>query len=1277
MSEQLLISLGVKDKGAKSQVTALNKELKTLDKEFKTTDKTMGTFEDATAGLGKKLDVLKTKYDTQKTKLSVYEKQIANTKEQIEQKKQAIETLSNAEGDNEKQIKKLTNEVSKMEQNLRQATREMSLTETELKALEQEMQLTERTIANRPFEKMRQDLQELGQGIENTGDKLQSLGQGLSSVGDTLLKMSAPVVGFGAYAIKASMDYESAMSEVKAISGATGEDLEKLENISKEMGRTTSKSAKESAEALKYMSLAGWNTRQMIAGLEPVLRLSEAGSIDLARASDLTTDSMSALGVQVEDLNRYLDIVVQSQAKANTSADGLMEAYIGCGGTLKNLNVPLEESATWLGILANRGVKGSEAGNKFNSVLVNLMGTSGQAKDALATLGVSAWDADGNFKGIEGTLRELDTVLASCTKQQKSQFEAMIGGKTQMDTLQALLSGLNEEYVDLRASITDSDGALLNMAETMQDNTKGNITRLKSELEGLGIQVGEKLLPHVNEFIGSVSELINWFGNLDEATQQNIMKMGLFAFAGGSTLKVLGNLTSGIGSTVSGLGKLVGNFAESKKGADGLGASSSGLISWLTKMAGGAGTTSSAVAGMAGSTATATGATAGLSTGLAGLLPIAGAVAGGVVVLGGAMLTAKTYATIMGESCITASDELGVFESIINKLTGSTVRSREELEQAGLIAKGFAENVGEEFQTKVLEAEKNINGMTQSLREFNLDGTFKEGEIADFKSRVDTTVQTAIDTIKGGQATAQQELKELLMADGVIDETEQKTLDFLARQSETQTTEVTNLQGAIYTIMEQGLADKGFLNEQEITQIEEHLANIASIELQSQATNQEELLASQADFLARVKTMDVSEATALLQEKATLRDTEMEDIRIKYDTQIEMLKLKNATASEEERIANEATIASLEKSKEDAIAIENEKYDSYLAIIAEKNPEILNNINILTGEELSNTDKKKNDILNKYKTQYKDMNSITKSGMYEMLNETTGQLDKVYINVDSNTKKITGAWSESQRKAGGLTKDMAKDADTMGNAVKSASNLATDQLKSMDTGFVNSKGQIVDANGKIVKSLEEFKTQADGTGQGILDLNGKKISIKTNTNGEIQNFKDFKSQLNSIKGSSANSYVNVYYREYNKPAGVSGVGSYNSYGGYSNYSLAEPAMAMFSTPAPFSLGDYSDAIMPMDNVASLFDNVLLGGGYFSPSSRASNDIKTTISAPKTVNAPISPQSGLDVKELAKEIATAVALAIQGISLTADVTLDSGALVGEISNGLAQNTKRRR
>jgi TP901 family phage tail tape measure protein len=166
------------------------------------------------------------------------------------------------------------------------------------------------------------------------------------------------------------------------------------------MGAATSKSATEAAEALSYMALAGWDTNTSLTALEPVLRLSEAGKMDLALASDLVTDSMSSLGIGVEELQSYLDKMAKTSSKSNTSVTQLGKAMVIAGGTFKNLNTPMSEANAILGILANRGLKGSEAANSLNSIMINLTIGAGQAGTAMKELNISAFDSEGRFKGM-------------------------------------------------------------------------------------------------------------------------------------------------------------------------------------------------------------------------------------------------------------------------------------------------------------------------------------------------------------------------------------------------------------------------------------------------------------------------------------------------------------------------------------------------------------------------------------------------------------------------------------------------------------------------------------------------------------------------------------------------------------------------------------------------------------------------------------------------------------------------------------------------------------
>ncbi len=369
----------------------------------------------------------------------------------------------------------------------------------------------------RAFNQARQNINGVNAGLMNaqrhagiTGKAMNGLAGSLKTVAGiagTYLGFRA-VTGFFKDSINTFANFEQAMSKVKAITGSTGQELHNITQLAKDMGRKTSKSAIEAAEAISYMGLAGWDSQKIMSGLEPVLRLSEAGEIDLARASDLVTDSMSALGLNVQELPKYLDTLAQSSRKSNTNIDAMMEAYLKVGGTFKNLKVPMSEQATMLGILANRGQKGAEAGTALSSTITNLTAPVGQAKKALKALNLSAFDKKGNFKGLEKTLLELKGKLKGMTEEQQNYYISMIAGKENIKTVNNLMSGLSEEYSQLKSDIKNADGALSEMADTMQDNLKGAFTRLGSAVEGFKIDfaenMGKGLTPIVDGFANKI-----------------------------------------------------------------------------------------------------------------------------------------------------------------------------------------------------------------------------------------------------------------------------------------------------------------------------------------------------------------------------------------------------------------------------------------------------------------------------------------------------------------------------------------------------------------------------------------------------------------------------------------------------------------------------------------------------------------------------------------------------------------------------------------------------
>ena len=307
-------------------------------------------------------------------------------------------------------------------------------------------------------------------------------------------------------------DFQSAMDATAATARATETEYALMEAAARQMGAATTKTAAEAAEAMGYMSLAGWDVQQSLAGLEPMLRLSEATGMDLARASDLVTDSMSALGIGVEGMEDYLNLSVQAQRASNTTAEMLMEAFIGCGGAAKTAGVDMGDLSAALGVLANNGTKGAEAGTALNSILMR-MTSKDVAVNAMKGLGVSVYDAAGEFRGLEAILTDVSAAMSGMPADDKMAALAKIAGTNYATEMSYLLDavaqgadGAASAWSALESDIMDHSGVLLEVAKANTDNLKGATEIFKSAVSELQLQVGEQLAPYAQEALTYLSE---------------------------------------------------------------------------------------------------------------------------------------------------------------------------------------------------------------------------------------------------------------------------------------------------------------------------------------------------------------------------------------------------------------------------------------------------------------------------------------------------------------------------------------------------------------------------------------------------------------------------------------------------------------------------------------------------------------------------------------------------------------------------------------------------
>ena len=346
-------------------------------------------------------------------------------------------------------------------------------------------------------------------GFSKGIDKLGSVAKAGMGI---LVKAGAAAVGAlgaaGVAVIKVGSDFEAAMSEVQAISGATGSDLEKLSDAAKEMGATTKFSASESAEALKYMAMAGWDTEEMLNGLPGVINLAAASGEALGTVSDIVTDAMTAFGLSTEETSRFVDVLAQTANKSNTNVAMLGESFQYVAPVAGALGFSIEDTAVALGLMANSGIKASQAGTSLRTLFTNLTNPVGQSAKAIEALGISIQNSDGSMKSFSEIMGDLRGEFSKMTEAEKAQYAAMLAGQEGMSGLLAIVNASDSDFQDLAASIAQSNGAAEEMAQTMQNNLQGSITSFRSAAEGLGIAIYEGIKDKVKNTVDIGTDML-------------------------------------------------------------------------------------------------------------------------------------------------------------------------------------------------------------------------------------------------------------------------------------------------------------------------------------------------------------------------------------------------------------------------------------------------------------------------------------------------------------------------------------------------------------------------------------------------------------------------------------------------------------------------------------------------------------------------------------------------------------------------------------------------
>ena len=420
--------------------------------------------------------------------------------------------------------------------------REIVETEQKLKALEEQANQSATAL----------------QKIAATGEKLQDVGGRIEGVGKKLMPVSAAVTGIGVASVKTAADFESGMSKVAAISGAAGDDLDALSKKAREMGAKTKFSASEAASAMEYMAMAGWKTEDMLSGIEGVMNLAAASGEDLAATSDIVTDALTAFGLTAQDSGHFADVLAAASSNANTNVSMMGETFKYCAPIAGALGFSVEDTAEAIGLMANAGIKGSQAGTALRTIMNNLSGEVKICGENIGEVEIATTNADGSMRELSDILSDCRDAFAGLSESEKVAAAESLVGKNAMSGFLALMNAGEADINKLSGAIENCDGTAQKMADTMNDNLEGQLTILKSQLQELAISFGEILLPAIKNIVGCIQKFVDVLNSLPDGVKETIVTIALIAAALGPVLIIVGKIITAVGTIMTIVPKVVG-----------------------------------------------------------------------------------------------------------------------------------------------------------------------------------------------------------------------------------------------------------------------------------------------------------------------------------------------------------------------------------------------------------------------------------------------------------------------------------------------------------------------------------------------------------------------------------------------------------------------------------------------------------------------------------------------------------------------------------------------
>lgn len=1104
---RLDIKVGVSgDSESKNKLTAVEKMTQQIEKKTKALDKLNASpsakFNDKASSTIDKIQSKAEKLNrtTAKTKIEAEDsasdviKKVSSKAEKLNDKD--VKTKVNAEGNAEKVIKATETSAEKLNR------KEVKAKVNAEGNAEKSIKATESSAEKLNKKKVKVKI-EADDKATSTINKIENKINGWIKTGakkviaiGTAGVMAAGGIGLGT-SIKTYSEYEKGLSNVKAVTNATDSQMQQLDAAAKKFGSTTAWSARHVTEAEELLGQAGFSVNETISALPGLLNLASAGDLDLASATDIASGTLRAFNINASQSGHVADVLALSASATNSDVSDLGETMKYVAPVSQALGISLEDTAAASGLLSNANIKGSQAGTVLRQTMARLASPTKEALGLMKKYGINAFDSAGNMKPLSGVVDNLNGSLGKLTSQQRADVISTIFGTESMSGVLALMNQGGKSLSELSQQLKDANGAAQKMADTKLDNLYGQWIKLKAAVEHMQITLGEKLAPYAKQFV-------TWLTGKMPAITDKIVEMVDYASKHTEEIKSLAETVIGLGvafTTLSAIGTIkegfsgIASFVKLFKGAN--------VAEEATTIAGGL-----SKIGVLGRLLPAIFSPAGL------------AIAASVALIGTAVVAENN---LMKKSVTTTTEELGPMEKVMNALNGHINMSKKEMIAAGLIYDRFGEGISDSFKKGAQDASKSLLKIEMDINSLVLDDKFTEGDNNKFKAWVNDYVYDGVNAIRQKQSDITSEFQKTFSLDGTVSDSEKGVMSYLGSYFEEGVNKELKIRDEIYKIGDKAIQDHGEILDADMEKVKLKLAELQSVKLEyANAENAGEQAYAKSKFLSKTERITgIDSAAELIKERAKEHQDSIDETKAKYDKTITTSQYhldNDKNLSDTDKTNFQKAIDENKTARDEALKQAEDAWESDLKTLYNAYPKARGMINEDTGAKLNDGEMKSQNKMDKIIKSHSGLSDITKSGVYALRNDTTKDLETLYVSVDETTGKIRGVLNGANGDIGAHSDEQKEKLLSLQNEYSNTGSVV--QQLANDHAMLNTNNdQVINSTGTLIGELQNVQTAEDGTVTGILDLNGTPVQITSNANGVITRLDQVTSSVNSIPNS--------------------------------------------------------------------------------------------------------------------------------------------------------------